>query len=125
LPKKSNVSRNALNLFQPPSALMTAVVNCSALRACGVLMRACSPSFEMMSAPKYFTHSGKPKPESIFGSKPMRVRLPLESNFVSFFAVARSFGRFVICAALIGTPADLNALWFTIIVTWFVNSGRP
>ena len=32
---------------------------------------------------------------------------------------------FFVCAALSGTPAALNALWFTISVTWFVNSGRP
>jgi hypothetical protein len=37
-PKKSNVLRKATNLFQPPSALMIAVVMLSALTACGVLI---------------------------------------------------------------------------------------
>lgn len=64
----------------------------------------------MMSLPNHFTHIGRPEVLSIFGSKPMQTRLPLESNFVSFFAVARSCFQFVVDAAEIGTPADLNAL---------------
>src|SRR4051812_5184433 len=124
-PKKSNVSRNDLNLFQPPCALISCFVNASAATACRVFSCAWRPSLEMMSAPNHLTHIGNTDVESILGSKPMRVRLPFESNLTSFFVVASSFFQLVVWASLIGTPAELKALRLTIRVIWFVNSGRP
>ena len=121
-PKKSKVSRNALNRSHPPWSRMIDRVKFSAATACGVL--SCGRPFGAMMLllfPNHLTHSGKNS--GIFGSKPIRVRRPPSTRIMRRLSW-RSCAQFRVESALTLTFASCATLSSTMMVIWFVNSGR-